>query len=741
MLIAAFSAAAVSAEFVGGKATRDALFLTALDITALPAMLVVTSLCSIVLATLYARGSRRVAPAVLVPAASVVSGVLFLVEWFLRPTAPLAIAVAVYLHVSVIVPLLGSGFWLIASERFDPRAAKRLFGRIAAAGTLGGLAGALISERLAVWSGVPSMLLCLAVFQFAAAGLVRALALSDPVTRRAPASHDQDGAPLRSSARVLARAPHLRHLMALVVLGTVAAALLDYLFKARAVDAFGRGDSLLRFFSIYYAGTSIISFVLQTFGSRAVLERFGLGLAASSPSIALLAGCLVSLVVPGFGGILVARGGEAAFRGSWFRAGYELFYTPLAAKEKRAAKSLIDVALDRFGDALGGGLVRLIIAVAPAAQSSAMLFGAIACSAGAILAASQLNRWYIRTLETSLVDQGGDLDLSDTNDGGTSRVIVDLRQRRRTEPSPTAATTTAVGAPDTGAATVSLDPLLQDIVALRNLPIDVVGPRNRDDQAVLNVLSRPDGIAAPLVSHVIPLLASARVGDYAVFALRKVAEEHVGELTDALLDPNQHFDVRRRLARVFSVCVSQRAADGLLLALDDPRFDVRFHAVRSLNAIVEKNPRILIDRLRIEAAVLKDIEAARPIWASQRLLEQFESDAPVDIFLRDRAARSLGHVFGLLSLVLPREPLQIALRSLHSEDHHLRGTALEYLEGVLPAAIRQQIWPFLVRSRNRVPAQPRAEIVAELLRSHPSVTLLNVAGHMPKRGTAGFAAV
>jgi hypothetical protein len=39
MLIAAFSAAAVSAEFVGGKATRDALFLTALDITALPAML------------------------------------------------------------------------------------------------------------------------------------------------------------------------------------------------------------------------------------------------------------------------------------------------------------------------------------------------------------------------------------------------------------------------------------------------------------------------------------------------------------------------------------------------------------------------------------------------------------------------------------------------------------------------------------------------------------------------------
>ena len=67
-----------------------------------------------------------------------------------------------------------------------------------------------------------------------------------------------------------------------------------------------------------------------------------------------------------------------------------------------------------------------------------------------------------------------------------------------------------------------------------------------------------------------------------------------GALTDALLDPNQHFDVRRRLARVFSVCVSQRAAGGLLLALDDARFDVRFQAARSLNAIVEKNPRVLV---------------------------------------------------------------------------------------------------------------------------------------------------
>ena len=45
--------------------------------------------------------------------------------------------------------MLGSGFWLMASERFDPRTAKRHFGQIAGAGTLGGLVGGLLSERVA----------------------------------------------------------------------------------------------------------------------------------------------------------------------------------------------------------------------------------------------------------------------------------------------------------------------------------------------------------------------------------------------------------------------------------------------------------------------------------------------------------------------------------------------------------------------------------------------------------------
>jgi hypothetical protein len=51
------------------------------------------------------------------------------------------------------------------------------------------------------------------------------------------------------------------------------------------------------------------------------------------------------------------------------------------------------------------------------------------------------------------------------------------------------------------------------------------------------------------------------------------------------------------------------------------------------------------------------------------------------------------HVFTPLALVLPTEPLRIAFRGWHTDDPALRGTALEYLENVLPHQIRDRLWP------------------------------------------------
>jgi hypothetical protein len=714
VLTAMICSGAVSAQFIAGKATRDALYLAHLDVTTLPIMVVATAVVSILLVIAGSHSLRRFSPGTFVPAAFAVSGVLFLGSWLLLGWAPRLAAQAVYLQISGLGPMLGSGFWLIATERFDPHTARLNFGRIAAVGAMAGVVAALISWLIGEIIGIDAMLPLLAFVNVICAWQIRRLAgpkvltIHDKAMEVAP---DLAATSPRSGLRVLAGAPYLRNLAALVLLGTIAATLVDYVFKVRAVEVFGRGESLLQFFALFYAGVSLLAFLVQSATAPIVLEKLGLAVTTATPSLALGVTGLFGLLFPGLGGALVARAAESTLRSSLFKTGYEIFFTPIASQDKRAAKSIIDVGFDRLGDAVGGGLIRLLIMLPASAQYTALLGGAIVCSAIAVAVAQRLSRGYIHTLERSLLDRAVELDLSDVEDLTTRTVMM------RTIRAPRTATTRPVSE-TTGARAVSpvADPELREILALRS--------RNRD--AVLQVLRSEEGLPGPLIPHVIPLLAWDPVAEDAVRALRKVAEERVGELIDALLDPNQPFAVRRRLARVFSVCVSQRAVDGVLLGLEDLRFEVRFQCGRSLAAIREKNTRIRIDKERIFDVVRREVAVGRPVWESHRLLDTIEADSRsfVDEFLKDRAGQSLAHAFTLLSLVLPAAPLQIAYRGLHTNDPGLRGTALEYLEGVLPPDIRDRLWPFLSdRPRKERDGRARDEILADLLRSNESIML------------------
>jgi AAA family ATP:ADP antiporter len=707
----------VTAQFIAGKATRDALFLANLNVTSLPAITVATSATSILLVIMSSSVLRGVTPKVFISFAFVVNAVLLLAEWWLTFTTPVAAAVAVYLQISGVGPMLGSGFWLIASERFDPRTAKQRFGQIAGVGTLGGLVGGLLAERMAATVGVEAMLPVLAALNFLCAWHIRRLAGASDV--KAPAiemSTELAAEPTRSGLQVLARAPYLRNLAGIVLLGAVGAGVADYLLKVQAVATFERGEALLQFFAIYYAATSLITFVVQTSSSKYVLEKFGLGATTGTPSAALLLGGLGGLLAPGLLAVTAARAGESVFRGSLFRAGYELFYTPIQPVEKRSAKSIIDVGFDRLGDAVGGGVVRLLLLLAPAQQYGAMLIAAMVCSAGALILASRLSRGYIQTLERSLRNRALELELSEAADLTTRtvmlRTISGVRIAREPE-----RRETEVGAGSK-----------YDTSVLRSADmVQIVALRSRDHDRIVEVLRSEEGISAALVTHVIPLLAWDPVAQEAMNALRKVAEERVGELTDALIDPNQPFAVRRRIARVLSVCVSQRAVDGLVLGLDDIRFEVRFQCGRSLAAIKEKNPRVWIHKERTFEVVREEVAVSRLVWESHQLLDRLDDAEPssfVDQFVKDRASRSLAHVFTLLSLVLPGEPLQIAYRGLQTDDQNLRGTALEYLEGVLPPDIREHLWPYLEDQRPAERAtRPREEILHDLLRSQNSIML------------------
>jgi len=250
----------------------------------------------------------------------------------------------------------------------------------------------------------------------------------------------------------------------------------------------------------------------------------------------------------------------------------------------------------------------------------------------------------------------------------------------------------------------------------------IIELRSRDRARIVRVLHADDEISGSLVPHVIPLLAWDALTDDAAHALRRVAEDRVGEFTDTLLDQHQPFAIRRRLARVFSVCRSQRAVDGLMLGLDDMRFEVRYQCARSLATITDANADLRIETNHTFNIVQREATVSRHVWDGRQLLDRVERDEREpfgDELITTN--QSLAHVFTLLSLILPRQPLRIAFRGLHTNDDRLRGTALEYLELILPAHIHERLSPLLDAGRTNGPVRSRETVLAELLVSNDSI--------------------
>jgi len=664
-LTTAFACAAgVGAQFVAGKAARDALYLANLDITTLPSMVIATAVVSLLLVAALSKALSGRAPEIVIPVIFVANAVLLLAAWRLAASEPLWAARAVYLQISGVGPMLGSGFWLIVTERFDPRTARERFGQITAVGTLSGMLAALAGARIAALFGVVSMLPVLAALSAFCGWQIRQLAKITQAGSSQRAADQQDtptNRPSQSALRVVTQSPYVRDLAMMVLVGTVSATLADYAFKLQAVAVLGQGAALMRFFSFYYGATSLLAFLVQASSTSVVLQKFGLGIATSSPSVGLLAGSAGALVMPGFPAIVVARGAESVARGSLFRAAYELLYTPLLSSEKRAAKSIVDVGCDRLGDAVGAGVLRLVLYVNPATPYQTILFLTVACCAGGLALARRLNRGYVDTLEQRLRSRVIELDPAQSIDM-TTRTIVFRTQ--------------------------TIAPLRVD--PKKNNDIEsIVALRSGDPKRIAAVLRSENKLSAHLVPHVIALLATDALADDTMRALRDVADRYAGAMSDALTDGSQPLKIRRRLARVLGAGRSQRAADALMVALTDLRFDVRYQSARSLAGIAQRNQSIRIDAARVTEVIRNEVSRRDSGWEGRRLVDRSDTDA------EERTSLGLEHVFTLLSLVVPAASLQVAFRGLCSEDPTMRGTALEYLDAVLPPDIREFLWPFL----------------------------------------------
>jgi MFS family permease len=720
--LAAIAAAGFMIAFqVAAKATRDALFLSSFDVALLPRMIVASAVVSVLAAIVASRWMPRVGPGRLVPAAFATSAILLLLESWLAGRAPRATAIIVYLHYGALGAILISTFWSVVSERFDPRTAKTYVGRIAAGGTVGGLLGGILTERVGAYLSVSAMLPILAGVHMVCAVLVMLVRQHDASTESGGEREGWVETGLeRSGVSIVWGTPYLRGMVLLVLLVTISEVLIDYVFKARATQTYGGGEALLRLFALFYTGVALLTVMIQAAASRPALQRLGLTRTVALLPASAAIGSVGAIIVPGLSSVMLARGTESVVRNGLYRAGYELLFTPVAREQKRAAKTLIDVGVMRLGDIVGSGLVQVALLLLVGVATRSLLGVAVFLSIAAVVVALRLRAGYVRTLEKSLLSRAIDLDLDEVQDAITrTAVLQSAATLGLTRVRPSVADAVASGEAETEdltARAVPTDPELQRIIDLRSRSVARV--RSALRAGPLELLHVPS---------VVPLLAWDDVLHDAVVALREVAPRVTGQLVDRLLDRSEEFVVRRRLPIVLASCPSERAVDGLLRGLEDPRFEVRYRCGRALNRLMELESNLAVERERAFAAVLREVAVDRGVWESHRLLDRMEDEAwsPVmDEVLRDRANRALEHVFTILALVLPRQPLKVAFRGLHTDDRLLRGTALEYLETALPERIKRSVWPFLEGSgKPQAPRRSSQEVLNDLLQSNQSIVL------------------
>lgn len=268
-----------------------------------------------------------------------------------------------YSWVSIFSVLIGSVLWSLLSEVFTPAQAKRLFGPLAAACSLGGLAGSAVAGTLATRLDEPlHMLLLAALLLELAAQSSRRLAAysrkdeaetSSDGSKTGAAPLQVEGNPLTAGLRMTLASPYLQGIGGYVLLHTIVGTWV-YLIQGTIIDALEAdlGGDIQRF--AWLDGmVNAASLVVQLFAVERIVRRIGIGWSLAGLPLVCTAGFAVLVVSPTYAVLAAFQTVRRTVNYGIAKPAREMLFAPLRTNEKYLAKNLIDLFLYRLGDSLG----------------------------------------------------------------------------------------------------------------------------------------------------------------------------------------------------------------------------------------------------------------------------------------------------------------------------------------------------------------------------------------------------
>ena len=262
-----------------------------------------------------------------------------------------------YVWMSVFNLFVTAVFWALMADRFTLEQSKRLFGVIAAGGTVGAIAGSWLAVILAERIGTPALLLIAAGF------LVLAVGAAWMVTRLRPErvrTGDNDSAATRviggsawEGFRAVFRSPYLLGISAYVLILAVLVTFL-YFTRLQMVAALGEDlDMRTGVFARVDLVTQVATLVLQLFVTGHIMKRLGVPVALALVPLVVALGYIGLAVAGSLAALVVIDATFRATQRAIMRPARETLFTVVAREDKYKAKAFIDTFVYRGGDAVG----------------------------------------------------------------------------------------------------------------------------------------------------------------------------------------------------------------------------------------------------------------------------------------------------------------------------------------------------------------------------------------------------
>lgn len=297
-----------------------------------------------------------------------------------------------------------SVFWAFMVDVFTSEQGKRLFGFIAAAATLGGIAGASVTAGTVQTVGVPALLLVSVVLlELGVVSSRRLGALSEAFSASRPAGAEVDegerviGGSAWAGLTQALKSPYLLGIACYMLLYTVLSTFL-YFQQAEIVDrTFADRGARTAFFARVDLLVNVLTIGIQLFVTGRVMKRLGVAMTLTFvPALTAVGFLLLGLmptvsIVVGF--TVLRRAGNFGFA----RPTREVLFTVVSREDKYKAKNFIDTVVYRFGDQVGAWASSLITMAGLGA-------GAVAWAAVPLALAWVGNAWWLGKRQVALSD-------------------------------------------------------------------------------------------------------------------------------------------------------------------------------------------------------------------------------------------------------------------------------------------------------------------------------------------------